>query len=233
MRILLLGASGMIGQGVLRECLLDVGVEQVLSIARSPTPSPSPVPSSATSPVSRTKLREIIHPDLSEFASLRDQLTGLDACFFCLGISSAGMAEAEYARITYGITSALAEVLVQTSPQLTFVYVSGMGTDSSEHGTSMWARVKGRTENHLLALGFAGAYMFRPGMVQPLHGITSKTRLYRLLYVLLWPVMPLLRRCFPRAITTTEAMGRAMLQVARTGYPRRIIENRDIATLAG
>jgi uncharacterized protein YbjT (DUF2867 family) len=221
MRVILFGASGMVGQGVLRECLLDPDVQAVLSIGRSATGQ------------THAKLRELAHADFTDFAPLAGELTGYDACFFCLGISSAGMKEAEYRHITYDFTLAAAQVLAQQDPEMTFIYVSGTGTDSTEKGRTMWARVKGETENALLRLPFKAAYMFRPGAIQPLHGITSKTRLYRAAYVVMAPLWPLLRALFPRSTITTEQVGRAMLAVAKRGADKQLIENVDIARLAG
>lgn len=210
----------MIGQGVLGECLLDPRVESVLSIGRNKTGTV------------HAKLTEIVLPDLFDYSSVEKQLAGLDACFFCLGVSSAGMQEKDYERITYAITLAAAAVLVRESRQLTFVYVSGAGTDSSERGRSMWARVKGRTENALLGLPFKAAYMFRPGFIQPLHGIRSRTRAYRVLYAIASPLMPILRFLFPRSILTTQEIGRAMIVVAREGAPKSVLEVRDILALS-
>ncbi|MDB5977100.1 MAG: epimerase [Nevskia sp.] len=221
MNILIFGATGMVGQGVLRECLLDPEVQSVVTIGRSATSNRHP------------KLRQIVHSDLMEYASLEADLTGFDACFFCLGVSSAGMKEDAYTRITYGYTLAAAEVLARLNPQMTFNYVTGAGTDSSEQGRSMWARVKGRTENALLRLPFKAAYMFRPGAIEPLHGIRSKTPSYQFFYSLLGPLLSLLRRAFPNLVTTTEAVGRAMLVVAKRGAPKPILESRDIVALAG
>ena len=158
MRVLLLGASGMVGQGVLRECLLAADVTQVVSIVRT---------SGGLTP---PKLRELRHADFTDFSTLEPELAGLDACFFCLGATSAGKSEAEYTRLTYDVTLALAVPMARLSPGLTFVFVSGAGTDSSERGPTMWARVKGRTENALLALPFKAAFMFRPAFIQPVHG---------------------------------------------------------------
>jgi uncharacterized protein YbjT (DUF2867 family) len=216
MNVLLFGATGMVGQGVLRECLLDPEVQRVVTIGRTPTGAKHP------------KLRQVVHPDLGHYAEIEPELSGFDACFFCLGVSSAGMKEEEYARVTYGITVAAAETLSRLNPQMTFIYVSGSGTDSTEKGRSMWARVKGKTENVLLRLPFAGAYMFRPGMIQPLHGIKPKTIWYRVLYDVLGPLLPLLRRVFPNQVLTTEEIGQAMLAVARRGYPKPILEMKDI-----
>ena len=219
MRVLLLGATGMIGQGVLRECLRDPAVTAVLSLGRSPTGVVDP------------KLTEIVHPDLGDRAFLAPLLTGLDACFFCLGVSSVRLPATEYERITYGLTIAVAEMLIAANPLLTFIYVSGQGTDSTEHGRSHWARVKGRTENQLRAMPFKRVYLFRPGMVQPLHGITSRTRLYRVLYALLAPLLSALRWLFPHTITTTQQLGRAMILVVRDGYPTPVLEPRDLTRL--
>jgi uncharacterized protein YbjT (DUF2867 family) len=216
MKVLLFGATGMVGQGVLRECLLDPDVESVVSVGRSATGTQHP------------KLREIVHPDLWSYSSIGADLAGFDACFFCLGVSSAGMKEDAYARITYGITLAAAETLARLNPQMTFIYVSGAGTDSSEQGRSMWARVKGKTENALLRLPFRAAYMFRPGLIQAMHGIRSRTPSYRVLYSLFGPLVPLLRATFPNHVLSTEQIGRAMLAIARRGAPEPVLEARDI-----
>ena len=220
MNVLLFGATGMIGQGVLRECLLDPDVRRVQTIGRTATG------------VLHAKLRELVHTDMLYYASIEDQLSGFDACFFCLGISSAGMAEADYERVTYRVTLAAAETLSRLNPGMTFIYVSGAGTDSSEHGRTMWARVKGKTENALLRLPFKAAYMFRPEAIQPLHGVRSKTAAYRVLYSLTKPFLPILRRAMPGLIVTTEQVGRAMLVVAKQGASKRILESRDISAVA-
>jgi uncharacterized protein YbjT (DUF2867 family) len=219
MNVLLFGATGMVGQGVLRECLLDSDVASAVSIGRSATN------------VSDPKLREIIHADLTHYAQIEDQLAGFDACFFCLGISSAGLTEEQYTRITYDITVRAAETLSRLNPGMTFVYVSGKGTDSSEHGRIMWARVKGRTENALLRLPFKAAFMFRPGVIVPRFGARSRTALYRIPYALTRPFLPLLLRAFPNQVLTTDEIGRAMLLVARHGAPKQILETGDIRSL--
>ena len=211
----------MVGQGVLRECLLASDVELVRIVGRAATGLKDP------------KLREVVHGDLWNYSSIEPALTGFDACFFCLGVSVAGMTEADYERVTFGITLAAAETLARLNPRMTFVYVSGAGTDSTERGRTMWARVKGKTENALLRLPFKGAYMFRPGVIQPLYGIKSKTASYRVLYTLTKPVLPLLRWMFPSYVLTTEDIGRAMLAVARRGAPKRVLETKDIRALAG
>ncbi|HLX44423.1 MAG TPA: NAD(P)H-binding protein [Bryobacteraceae bacterium] len=221
MKVILFGASGMVGQGVLRECLLAADVELVQIVGRTAMGLKDP------------KLREVVHGDLWNYSSIEPALTGFDACFFCLGVSVAGMTEADYERVTFGITLAAAETLARLNPLMTFVYVSGAGTDSTERGRTMWARVKGKTENALLRLPFKGAYMFRPGVIQPLHGIKSKTASYRVLYTLTKPVLPLLRWMFPSYVLTTEDIGRAMLAVARRGAPKRVLETKDIRALAG
>jgi len=219
MKVLIFGATGMVGQGVLRECLLDPGVEAVVTIGRSATSQQHP------------KLREIVHANLTDYAAITPELSGFDACFFTLGVASAGMSEAAYRAVTYDITLAAAETLVALNPGMVFVYVSGTATDSSEKGRWMWARVKGATENALIRLSFKASYMFRPGAIRPLHGIVSKTALYRALYTVLAPVLPLLQRVFPNALTTTEQVGKAMLAVVRNGAPKRILENGDINRL--
>ena len=216
MRVLLFGATGMVGQGVLRECLLDSDVDGGVCVGRGRTGQQHP------------KLRELSHGDFLDFSPIEDQLSGFDACFFCLGVSSAGVSEENYRRITYDFTLAAARVLVRLNPNMTFIYVSGMGTDSTEHGRSMWARVKGKTENELLRLPFRAAYMFRPGVIVPLHGILSKTPLYRLPYKLLGPLLPALQKRFPKYVTSTEQIGRAMLKVAKHGWPKRVLETFDI-----
>jgi uncharacterized protein YbjT (DUF2867 family) len=220
MKVLLFGATGMVGQGVLRECLLDPDVQIVVAVGRSSTG------------VQHPKLREIVHKDLWHYADIENELTGFDACFFCLGVSSSGMTEEDYAHVTYDIALAVAETLSGLNPKMTFVFVSGAGTDSSEQGRIMWARVKGRTENALLRLSFAAAFMFRPGVIQPLHGARSKTTSYRVLYALTTPLMPVLRWIFPDQILTTEQIGRAMLAVAKRGFPRRVLESKDIRAAA-
>lgn len=216
MKVILFGATGMIGQGVLRECLLDPRVERVLAVGRS------------LSGRRHDKLQEVLHTDFLNVSPLEAELSGYDACLFCLGVSSAGLSEDAYRRITYGYTLAAAEVLARLNPGMTFVYVSGMGTDSTERGRTMWARVKGQTENALLRLPFKAAYMFRPAGIQPLHGIRSKTKLYRVFYTLTAPLLPLLKRLAPNLMTTTEQLGRAMLQVAAQGYGKPLLETRDI-----
>jgi uncharacterized protein YbjT (DUF2867 family) len=222
LKIMLFGASGMVGQGVLKECLLDPDVESVLAVVRSPLGLPQG---------KEKKILEIIHSDFTDFSAVVNQWRGYDACFFCLGVSSFGMSEKDYAHVTKDITLAAAEPLSRLNPDMTFIYVSGTGTDSSERGRVMWARVKGETENLLFRLPFKGVYMFRPGLIQPLHGITSKTPLYRIMYLMMGPFIPLLMALFPKFVTTTEQVGRAMIRIAKQGASKRLLENSDINAL--
>jgi uncharacterized protein YbjT (DUF2867 family) len=218
-KVILFGATGMVGQGVLRECLLDSAIDTVLAIGRSPTGERQP------------KLHEIVHGDFTDYSDIEPQLTGYDACFFCLGVSSIGMEEDRYRHLTYDITLATAKTLSRLNPQMVFVYVTGRGTDSTEHGPLMWARVKGKTENDLLKLPFKAAYMFRPAGIQPLHGIRSKTAWVQAIYVGTAPLLSLLNRVAPKYMTTTEQVGRAMIKVARDGYPKAVLESEDINRL--
>jgi uncharacterized protein YbjT (DUF2867 family) len=215
MKVLLFGASGMVGQGVLRECLIDSAVTEVMAVGRSGTGHVHP------------KLREVRHQDLYHLATLEPELLSVDACFFCVGVSSAGMTEQAYTRLTYDLTLSVARTLARLRPGIAFTYVSGAGTDSSGRGRSMWARVKGRTENELLALPLR-ATMFRPALIVPVHGERSKTLAYRLFYAFARPLLPLLRRTLPRYVTTTEHVGRAMIAVALRGSPKPVLENSDI-----
>ena len=218
MKVVLFGATGMVGQGVLRECLRDDAIAQVLSIGRSATGLQS------------SKLTEIVRDDFLDYSDIEPQLTGFDACFFCLGVSSIGMDAERYRHLTYDITLAAAKTLVRLNPQMTFVYVTGAGSDSTESGRVMWARVKGKTENDLLKL-FRAAYMFRPAAIQPLHGVRSKTAWVQAIYVVTAPLLSWLHRIAPKYVTTTEQMGRAMIAVARNGYSKPVLESEDINSL--
>lgn len=220
MNVVLFGATGMIGQGVLRECLLAPDVNRVLTIGRS------------ASGVQNAKLQDLVHADLWSYSAIEHQLRGFDACFFCLGVTSAGMSEADYSRITHGITVAAAETLCRLNPDMTFVFVSGAGADSTEQGRLMWARVKGKAENAILKMPFKGSYVFRPGVVLPMHGERSRTTAYRVLYAMTRPLLPLLKRIMPSQIVTTEQFGRAMLIVARQGAPKQVLESADINAIA-
>jgi uncharacterized protein YbjT (DUF2867 family) len=215
-KVILFGATGMVGQGVLRECLLDPTVQHVLSIVRSSTGQ------------QHSKLTELIHRDFFDYSAVESQLTGYDICFYCLGVTSSGMSEESYSRVTFDMTMAAAQTLVRLNPAMTFIFVSGSGTDSTEKGPTMWARVKGKTENALLHLPFKAAYIFRPAGIQPLHGIKSRTASYRIIYALAKPIFPLLRLLLPNYITTTEHLGRAMIRVAQSGFPKQILEAREI-----
>ena len=219
MKVILFGATGMVGQGVLRECLLDPGVERVLAVGRSPTGQRDP------------KLVELTCDNFVDYNAIEPQLVGYDACFFCLGVSSIGMDEARYRHMTYDITLAAATTLARLNPGMVFTYVSGRSTDSTEQGPLMWARVKGKTENDLLKLPFKAAYMFRPSGIQPLHGVRSKTPWVQAIYVATSPLLSFLVRVAPSYMTTSEQLGRAMLKVARDGYPRPVLESEDINSL--
>jgi uncharacterized protein YbjT (DUF2867 family) len=219
MKVILFGATGMVGRGVLRECLLDAGVESVLAVGRSPSGQ------------RHAKLRELVHDDFFDFFGMESQLAGYDACFFCLGVSSVGMNEERYRHLTYDITMAAATTLAKLSPQMVFVFVSGRGTDSTEKGNLMWARVKGKTENDLLKLPFKAAYMFRPAGIQPLHGVRSKTAWVQAVYVATSPLLSLLNRVAPKYMTTSQQVGRAMIKVVRDGFPRPVLESEDINRL--
>jgi uncharacterized protein YbjT (DUF2867 family) len=215
-KVILFGATGMVGQGVLRECLLDAGVESVLAVGRSPTGQTHP------------KLREVVHDNFTDYSAIESELSGYDACFFCLGVSSIGMDEERYRHLTYDVTLAAATTLAKLNPGMVFTYVTGRSTDSTEQGPMMWARVKGKTENDLLKLPFKAAYMFRPAGIQPLHGVRSKTGWIQAVYVVTAPLLSLLARTSPKFMTTTEQVGRAMIKVARDGYSKPILESEDI-----
>ncbi|MGA2887909.1 MAG: epimerase [Terracidiphilus sp.] len=219
MKVLIFGATDMVGQGVLRECLRAPDVESVTTIGRRVTGAHD------------SKLREIAHADMLNLQAIEPKLTGFDACFFTLGVSSSGMKEADYERITYGITMAAAQTLSRLNSGMTFIYVLGAGADSSERGRVMWARVKGRTENALLRLPLK-AFMFRPGIIEPLDGIQSKTPAYRISYKIAKPLFPLLRWVMPSRLLSTRDIGQAMLAVARRGYEKPILETRDIRAAA-
>lgn len=221
MKVIVFGATGMIGQGVLRECLLDSSVERVLIVVRSPTKE------------RHDKLREIVHGDFADLSAIEGELVGYDACFYCLGVSSVGMSEADYTHVTYDYALAAGRVLAKLNPSMTFVFISGGGTDGTERGRSMWARVKGKTENALLALPFKAAFMFRPALIIPLHGIVSRTRLYRVVYAIVGPLYPIWKALFPSVVTTTDNVAKAMLRVAAdtSAATKRVLENRDINEL--
>lgn len=219
MRIIIFGVTGMVGQSALRESLLDNDVQEILAISRKSTNQ------------QHEKLKEIELENVADLSSIEHEISGFDACFFCLGVSSAGMKEVEYRKITYDITLSVAATLARLNPQMTFIYVSGSGTDSSEKGRSMWARVKGKTENDLLLLPFKAAYMFRPGGIIPMHGVKSKTKLYQFLYDFMKPFYPLLLKS--NGVITSEQVGKAMIQVARVGFSHPVIESQELKRISG
>jgi uncharacterized protein YbjT (DUF2867 family) len=219
MNIVLFGATGMVGQGVLLEATRDPDVELVVSVTRRATGKQHP------------KVHEVVHEDMWSFGAIEGELRDLDACLFCLGVSSAGMSEAEYERVTYGITIAAAETLVRLNPNMTFAYVSGAGTDATEKGRTMWARVKGKTENALMRMPFKAVYAFRPGAIRAMNGEVSRTTSYRVLYALTAPVWILGDRLSPKYFTNTEKLGRAMLKAAKVGAPKKVLESADINAL--
>jgi uncharacterized protein YbjT (DUF2867 family) len=218
MKIVLFGATGMVGQGMLRECLLDPRVTSVITVGRRPTGQ------------THAKLTEIVHRDLHDLSSIASHFRDVDACFFSLGISSVGISEADYARVMYDLPLAVARTLWEANPAMVFILVTGQGTDSTEKGSAMWARVKGRAENAIIKLGFRGAYMFRPGLIIPGAGIKSSTGWYNFVYTFFRPFAPLLRTWRSR-VTTTEQVGRAAIAVATNGYATPILDVRDINSL--
>jgi uncharacterized protein YbjT (DUF2867 family) len=220
MRVVLFGATGMVGSGVLLECLEDPRVESVVSVVRHP------------GGVAHPKLRELVHEDFLDYVPVCADFAGADACFFCLGVSSAGMSEADYRRVTYDVTLAAAKEILAESGHARFCYVSGAGTDGTGRGRVMWARVKGQTEQALLAMGFESAFMFRPGYIQPMKGVRSKTALYQMVYNVAGPLYPLMRLLVPSYVTTTVDLARAMIEAVRDGYPRQVLETPDINRLA-
>jgi uncharacterized protein YbjT (DUF2867 family) len=217
MNVMLFGATGMIGQGVLRECLLDSDVHRVTAVGRS------------SSGQVHGKLTDLVAKDLTALPP--QQLAGHEACFFSLGVTSLGMNEAQYMKVTYDLTLAIARSVLEANPNITFIYVSGQNSDSTERGSTMWARVKGRTENALLAMSNRMC-MFRPGAIIPLHGIKSRTGWYNAFYAVAKPLLPLLKVVAPNSVLTTEQLGRAMLVVAKRGAPKPVLETRDIVALA-
>jgi hypothetical protein len=214
MKIILFGATGMVGMGVLRQCLLDPDVESVLSIGRKP------------SGISHPKVRDLIRGDMFDFNLNAGELSAYDTCFFCLGVSSVRMSEAEYTHLTYDLTMGWAHALARQNPAMRFLYVSGMGTG----GKAMWARVKGRTENDLLAL-FPAAIMIRLGALRPMHGERSKAPGGGVLLTVLSLIWPILQWLWPNGVITTEELGRAMILAARKGGPKRVLESADLVAL--
>jgi uncharacterized protein YbjT (DUF2867 family) len=218
--VLIFGATGMVGQGVLRECLQAPDVELVQTVGRTPTGQQHP------------KLRELVHAEMWDYSGVQAELSDYDACFFCIGVTSSGVSEKTYTHLTYDMTIAAASALARVNPQMVFVYVSAAGSDTSENGRIMWERVRGKTENALLKLSFRGVYILRPGMIQPLDGIKSKTAAYRIFYSLTKPLLPLLRAALPKYVVTTRQVGQAMLALVRNGSPKRVLESEDISSIS-
>ena len=213
MKVIVFGATGMVGQGVLRESLLAPDVEQVLAVGRRPTGGRHP------------KLREVELADFTDLSPIEGELAGYDACFYCLGVSSVGMDEAAYTRISYDFPIAAARVLAKLDPEMTFIYVSGAGTNPQ--GRQMWQRVKGRTENAVIEM-FPRGFAARPGIIRPTHGVRSRVGWYNTVYMLASPLLGLLDRVAPGSLTSTDRLGRALLRVARDGADGRILSNRDL-----
>ena len=215
-RAIITGSTGMVGEGVLHECLKHTDVESVLIINRRPCG------------IQHDKLKEIIHYDFLDITPIKDQLSGYNACYFCSGVSSIGKKEDEYTKLTYDITLHIAKILYEINPEMTFCYVSGSGTDSSEQGKIMWARVKGKTENDLLKLGFKAVYMFRPGYIQPTKGLKNAYKIYKVLA----PLYPIWKTIFPKYVCTLEDLGHSMINCTLFGYDKRILSNLDITKSA-
>jgi hypothetical protein len=215
-RVIITGATGMVGEGVLHECLQHAAIDHVLIINRRP------------SGMQHAKLEEIIHSNFNDLSSIQDRLRNYDACFFCLGVSSIGMKEEQYSELTYTLTMNAARVMVVQSPQMQFCYISGSGTDSTEQGKRMWARVKGKTENDLMKLPFKKVYAFRPGYMQPTPGLKNTNKWY-VLFAWLYPLWKVL---FPNFVTTLKQLGLAMINAVTKGYEKSVIEVADIKKLA-
>jgi len=216
MKVIITGATGMVGEGVLHECLQHPQVEAVLIINRKPYG------------VSHPKLTEIIHQDFYNFAPIASRLRGYDACFFCLGITSVGMKEEAYYKVTYTLTLHIAAILAQQDPSMTFCYISGAGTDSTEKGRSMWARVKGKTENDLMKLPFRQVYAFRPGFIKPTKGLAHTHKFYRYIN---W-AFPIGRALYPAGFCTMKELGLSMINIITHGYSKKIVAGKDIIKLA-
>jgi uncharacterized protein YbjT (DUF2867 family) len=219
MRVIVFGATGMVGQGVVRECVADPRVTSLLLVGRS------------SAAVSDPKVEQILHDDFLDFSSIAAELAGYDACFFCLGVSATSMSEAAYRRVTYFMTMAAARELADQNPKMRFLYISGAGTDSTEHGRLMWARIKGETENAVLSLPFEG-YALRPGYIQPMDGVRSRNTLYRSIYRVTGPLYPVLAKVAGKYVITSEELAAAMLDIAVRGNSKRILENADLVELA-
>lgn len=220
MKVIITGATGMVGKGVLLECLRNKAVESVLVINRK------------TVGIKHPKLKEIIHSDFFDLSSINEEFLGYDACFFCLGISAFRQSEAAYTRITYDLTMNFAQELLKFNIDMTFIYVSGTGTDSTEKGRTMWARVKGKTENDIFKLGFQNAYAFRPAYIKPEANAPSSTPVYRVLYSVLGVLHPIIELIIPKYTTTTTQIGKAMIEVVKNGFAKKHVESADIIQLS-
>jgi len=219
MKVILFGSTGMVGQGVFLECLKSSEVEKILTVVRNPSYEKFP------------KVEELVHTNFQDFSVVQQKFAGYDACFFCVGVTSAGMNESDYTKITHDTAVAAAKAVI--NPKMTFIFVSGSGADSTEKGPIMWARVKGKTENAVLKMPFKGSYVFRPGLIQPMDGIKSRTKIYNILYPLLVPVVLLAKAVAPKSITTTRRVGKAMVTIAKSGTSQHILHNSDINRVSG
>jgi len=215
-KAIILGTTGMVGEGVLHESLKHTEVESILVINRK------------TCGIENEKLTEIIHQDFHDFSTIEAQLAGYNACYFCMGVSSVGMKEAQYKEITYDLTMQVANTLVKINPEMTFCYVSGAGTDSTEKGRIMWARVKGKTENDLINLPFRASYMFRPGYIQPTAGLKNAYKIYKIV----GPFYPIWNTFFPKYVCTLEQLGLAMINSTLHGSDKQVLECKDIRLLS-
>lgn len=220
MRVIITGATGMVGKGVLLQCLDHPDIEKVLSIGRR------------TTEIDHPKLEEFVHKDFLDFSSVKDHLSGYDAAYHCMGVSAAGLSEEKYTELTYDVSLGLARTLYEINPEMTFTYVSGQGTDSSEKGRSMWARVKGKTENDMLKVGFHQALMFRPGGIIPKRGIKPSSKIYRRALAMLGWLLPIMKALAPNSIVDTDQIGLAMIQVTKKGSDKKILEPKDIIKAA-
>lgn len=217
MRVIIFGSTGMVGEGVLHECLTHTDVESMLVVNRRPCG------------YNHEKLKEIIYKDFSDFSPIANELTGYNACYFCMGVSSIGMKEDMYRSITYDITLHVADTLIKQNRDMTFCYVSGAGTDSTEKGRSMWARIKGKTENDLLKLPFKAAYMFRPGYIQPKKGLKNTYKIYKVVS----PLFPVFKFLFPKYLCTLEQLGKAMINVCLKIPDIKVLESENMVKLSG
>ncbi|MEN8248246.1 MAG: epimerase [Bacteroidota bacterium] len=218
-KVLITGTSGMVGMGVLLECLDHPDIDKVLIVNRHSIEMEHP------------KLTEVIAPDFIKLDKVKESFKGYDACYFCAGVSSFGLKEAEFTKLTYDLTLHFAQTFIKHSPNSIFCYVSGQGTDSTEKGRIMWARVKGKTENDIAAMPFRATYLFRPGFIQPMRGIKTKTKLYAVLYAIFKPLYLILKH-FPSTATNSTNFGLAMIRVLDENYASGILNNREINELA-